>query len=152
MTKILELYNSTFNRIWEDSSLTMVGFSDRYRVHEEELVRKLVEKLAQTGSVKDLPRSRRPPVVQNLKLNRLLEWDENHQISTQLIALNHIVTGHFIKWRRSGSTSTVQRTTYGPLWPEPTFFKCHNFLCNYTFCIRHNNCRYWPQENQHWAY
>lgn len=172
--------------------LMMVGYGDRLRSHQEacdlfnqhhpdrppiarSTVSKVVAKFVETGSVNDLPRQGRPRVSEEVKLNVVLEAEENPHISTRQLALNNNL-------HHSSVVKLFKTEKYHPYkvqlihelneddpdrrlqFCEQLMLRCDedgNFLNNIlfsdeaTFCLngtlnRHNS-RYWSRKNPHWT-
>lgn len=172
--------------------LMMVGYGDRLRTHDEacvlfnqehpdrqpiarSTVSKLVAKFTETGSVKDLPRQGRPRISEEVRLNVLLEAEENPHHSSRQLALNNNVDQSFV-------VKLFRKEKYHPYkvqlihelnkddpdrrlqFCEELMLRCDedpNFLNNIifsdeaTFClngtVHRHNCRYWSRENPHWT-
>jgi hypothetical protein len=59
-------------------------------------VSRIVAKLNETGSVRDIPRFERPAISDNTKLNLLLSLEDNSHASTTEVALQENVSQSFV--------------------------------------------------------
>jgi transposase len=93
--------------------IMMVGYGDKLRSHEEacalfnevhfeippiarSTVSRIVAKFNETGSVRDIPRSGRPRISDDTKLNLLLSLEDNPHASTTEMALQENVSQWFV--------------------------------------------------------
>ncbi|KAJ8934736.1 hypothetical protein NQ318_001557 [Aromia moschata] len=91
-------------------------------------VSKVESKFRETGHVKDLPKSGRPKITQDKKIDIVLSIEENRQSTSTLVA----------------SRNEVSQTTVLP----NTFSDEATFCLNGT--VNHQNYRYRSRTNPHW--
>lgn len=148
---------------------------DREQAITESTVSKIVKKFHEHGCVKDLPRTGRPKLDDNVKLDVLLNYNENPHLPTSQVALNLDISKSSVK-------NILKNAKYHPYkirlihelneddydrrlqfcenmqerCNEDPFF-CRNILFSdeATFflngSVNRQNCRYWSKENTHWA-
>lgn len=172
--------------------LIMVGYGDKLRSHEEacalfnevhnerppisrSTVSRVVAKYHETRSVKDLPRTGRPKVSDETKLNALLTVQENPHATTTEMARHENVSQSFIakfltkmKFHPYKARLIHELTEDDPdrriqfcegfmqhFDEDPQFLTRIVFSDEATFClngaVNRHNCRYWSQENPHWT-
>lgn len=138
-------------------------------------VSKIVKKFHEHGTVKDLPRTGRPKLDDNIKLDVLLSYNENPHLSTHQVALDLNVCQSSVKKilhkekyhpykirlihelneddydRRLQFCENMQeRCNMDPLFCANVLFSDEaTFFLNGT--VNRQNCRYWSKENPHWA-
>lgn len=173
--------------------LIIVGYGDRQRSHREAAnlfndmhpdrnpiphttVTRIVRKFAETGSIKDLPRSGRPKSATdgNTSLDVLLRVQENPKVSTTNLALEcDISQSSVMKILKSAKQHPYKiqllhelseddpdrRMQFCELMMErinnnPGFIKQIVFTDEATFClngfVNRHNCRYWSDVNPQW--
>lgn len=171
--------------------LMMVGYGDRKRstvevcelfnnVHQERrpisrsTVSKIISKFRETGSVRDKPKSGRPKICDETKLNVLLSYQDNPHSSSRQVGLNQNIGYKSVQ-------NILHKEKYHPYkiclvheLNEDDFDRrlqfCENMqnICNddgnfarnilftdeASFClngtVNRHNCRYWSTENPHW--
>lgn len=173
--------------------LIMVGYGDRKRTqlevceifnerypHREPITQSVVSKtlkrFRETGNVKDLVKTgpQRSATNEDKKLDVLIEIEENPNISTRQLSLNHAVSkGSIQKILHSEKLHPYKPTLLQELSEDdydrrvefcefmmerinnnPNFLNNIVFSDEATFCLNGNvnrhNCRYWAAENPHW--
>jgi Transposase. len=171
--------------------LIMIGCGDRIRTQNEvcemfnlkypdtqitrSTVSKIERKFREAGHVRDLPRSGRPSVSDDKKLNVLLSIEENPHKATQEIALdNEIAKASVRKILKSENYHPYKLKLIHELneddsdrrleFCETLMNFCNNdhlfkrkiiFSDESTFClngvVNRQNCRYWSTTNPNWA-
>lgn len=172
--------------------LMMVGYGDKLRSHEEacalfnevhferapiarSTVSKIVAKFNETGSVRDIPRSGRPRISDDTKLNLLLSLEENPHASTTEMALQETVSQSFVvKLLKKEKLHPYKVQLIHELSeddPDRRLEFCDmlmrhcdenpNFLSRVVFSdeatfylsgtVNRHNCRYWARQNPHWV-
>lgn len=171
--------------------LIMIGCGDRIRTQKEvcelfnikypdteisqSAVSKIEKKFRESGHVRDLPRSGRPSISEDKKLNMILAIEENPHKATQELALDHEVGKSSVK-------RILKKEKYHPYKiklihelneddPDRRIEFCETLMniCNNdhlfarriifsdesTFClngvVNKQNYRYWSSTNPHWA-
>ena len=152
-------------------------FNNKY-VEQEPITRtavsKIVRKFHELGHVRDRPRCGRPQVSQDVRLDILLDLQENPHRPTQEVAANFEI-GKSSVWR------TLKKYKWHPYKailahelneddPDRRMEFCEDMMtrCNAdpefvnkiifsdeaTFClngaVNRQNCRYWAPQNPHW--
>lgn len=172
--------------------LIMVGYGDKLRSHEEacalfnevhnerapisrSTVSRVVARYQETRSVKDAPRSGRPKVNNDTKLNALLTLHETPHTTTTEIARQENVSQSFVaKFLKSmrfhpykvrlihelTEDDPDRRLQFCEVFmqhcdEDPHFLNCVVFSDEAAFylngAVNRHNCRYWSQENPHWV-
>lgn len=171
--------------------LMMVGYGDRLRSHEEacalfnathferppiarSTVSRIVAKFNATGSVRDAPKSGRPGISDDVKLDILLSVEEHPHATTTEIALQENVSQSFVvKMLKKeklhpykvqlvhelSEDDPDRRLEFCEIFmrhcdENPNFLNSVVFSDEATFClsgsVNRHNCRYWARENPHW--
>lgn len=172
--------------------LIMVGYGDKLRSHEEacalfnavhnerppisrSTVSRVVARYQESRSVKDLPRSGRPKINDDKKLNALITLQENPHMSTTEVARQENVSQSFVakflkimKFHPYKVRLIHELTEDDPdrrlqfcegfmqhCVRDPQFLNHVVFSDEATFClhgaVNRHNCRYWSEENPHWV-
>lgn len=171
--------------------LMMIGYGDRARLQLEvchlfnnlhperppinqSTVSRIEKKFREHGHVRDLPRTGRPKVNEDDRLNVMLDFHENPHKSSRAVAADHNVCQSSVsrvmkkhKWhpykvvlvqelneddpdrRLQFSETMVDLLENGPLLLNNILFSDEaSFYLNGT--VNKQNCRYWAPTNPHW--
>lgn len=171
--------------------LMMIGYGDRARSQVEvcrlfnnkypnrepitqSTVSKIEQKFLEVGHARDRPRTGRPPVQEDVRLNFLLELQENPHLPTRQVAANNgIVQSSVLKYLKLYKWHPYKVVLVQELNeddPDRRLQFCETmlqrlndddgFLRNIVFSdeatfyldgtVNRQNCRYWSPENPHW--
>lgn len=161
LDEVCELFNNTH--------------PERGQAITKSTVSKIIKKFRDHGCVKDLPKTGRPKLDDDVKLNVLLSYNENPHLPTSQVALDlnlsqssvkkilHTAKYHPYKIRLIHELneddydrrlefceSMQERCNLDPFFCRNILFSDEAaFFLNGT--VNRQNCRYWSTENHHWA-